>query len=384
MYDIILKGCRLFDGERFYNEPTDIAIERGRIAKIGTVSDCKAEFVRDCTGMTVTPGLIDAHAHFAPFAGIGVDPHLACLPFGVTAVLDAGSVGCNTVDSVAGAMYTAPVETRLFMNVCSSGLNSLRSYPEDIDPAKFDRAKIERMFDKYPDKLCGLKIRMGKECSLHYGKEPLKAALELAHGIGVPLCTHVSNPDFPAGELAEMMGEGDIFTHTYQGRGNTILDGDKIDIRILRARERGVIFDVGDACFHLDFEVFSTALATGFAPDLIGSDITDKGVFHHGVFALPMTLSKLVSMGMNEADVLRTATSKAADTLGFKGGRIAEGRAADIAVFRAKHNCGTFKDGKGHIIDASYYLVPQLTVKNGSVAWCNIEFREGYTENPAK
>lgn len=381
MYDIILKGCRLFDGEKFYAEPTDIAIERGKVAKIGALADCKAEFVRDCTGLTVTPGLIDAHAHFAPFAGIGVDPNLACLPFGVTAVLDAGSVGCNTVDSVASAMYTAPVETRLFMNVCSSGLNSLRSYPEDIDPAKFDKAKIERMFEKYPDKLCGLKIRMGRECSLHYGKEPLKAALELAHGIGVPLCTHVSNPDFPAGELAEMMGEGDIFTHTYQGRGNTILDGDKIDARILRARERGVIFDVGDACFHLDFEVFSTALANGFTPDIIGSDITDKGVFHHGVFALPMTLSKLVSMGMDEEEMLKTATSKAADILGFTGGRIAEGKRADIAVFKVKHNCGTFKDGKGHILDASYYLVPQLTVKNGGVAWCNIEFRDGYKEN---
>lgn len=381
MYDIILKNCRLFDGERFYTEPTDIAIKKGRIAKIGSLGDCKAEFVRDCSGLTVTPGLIDAHAHFAPFAGIGVDPHLSCLPFGVTAVLDAGSVGCNTVDSVANAMYTAPVETRLFMNVCSSGLNSLRSYPEDIDPAKFDRAKIERMFEKYPDNLCGLKIRMGKECSLHYGKEPLRAALELAHSIGVPLCTHVSNPDFPAGELAEMMGEGDIFTHTYQGRGNTILDGDKIDIRILRARERGVIFDVGDACFHLDFEVFSTALRYGFTPDLIGSDITDKGVFHHGVFALPMTLSKLISMGMDEAEVLRTATSRAADTLGFTGGRIAEGRNADIAVFKTKRDCGTFTDGKGHKINASYYLVPQLTVKKGSVAWCNIEFREGFFEN---
>jgi predicted amidohydrolase len=137
---------------------------------------------------------------------------------------------------------------------------------------------------------------------------------------------------------------------------------------------------VGDACFHLDFEVFATALRNGFTPDLIGSDITDKGVFHHGVFALPMTLSKLISMGMDEAEVLRTATSKAADTLGFTGGRIAEGRKADIAVFKTKHGCGTFKDGKGHAINASYYLVPQLTVKSGNVAWCNIEFRDGFCE----
>jgi hypothetical protein len=148
---------------------------------------------------------------------------------------------------------------------------------------------------------------MGKECSRHYGKAPLAAALDIAHGLGVPLCTHVSDPDFPAGELAEMMGEGDIFTHTYQGRGNTIISDGSVDKRILRARERGVLFDVGDARVHLDFEVFKTALREGFVPDLIGSDITDRGAFDKGVFALPLTLSKLISLGMDEAAVLRSA-----------------------------------------------------------------------------
>ena len=378
MYDVILKNCRLFDGEGFLEGGTEIAVYGGKIAAIGGIEDYNADFKIDCTGMTVTPGLIDAHAHLAPYAGIGVDPKLACLPFGVTAALDAGSVGCNTVDSVAHAMYTAPVETRFFMNVCSYGLNSLRSYPEDIDPEKFDKKKIERMFEKYPDKLCGLKIRMGKECSRHYGKAPLAAALDLAHGLGVPLCTHVSDPDFPAGELAEMMGEGDIFTHTYQGRGNTVIDGDRIDRRILDARERGVIFDVGDACFHFDFEVFKIALAEGFLPDIIGGDVTDKGVFFSGTFALPMTLSKLVSLGMDEGEVLRRATSGAADILGFTGGRLKVGERADIAVFEVKNDGGVLFDGRRHRIDASYFLAPRMTLKDGNIAWRSIEFRNDF------
>ncbi|MBQ7011089.1 MAG: amidohydrolase family protein [Clostridia bacterium] len=378
MYDIILKNCRLFNGTDFLPEPTDIAVYNGRIAKVGNIGEYDAAHKIDCTGMTVTPGLIDAHAHFAPFSGIGVDPALSCLPFGVTAVLDAGSVGCNTLEPVASAMYTAPVETRLFMNLCSFGLNSMRSFPEDIDPDKFDKKKIERVFEKYPDKLCGLKIRMGKECSRHYGKAPLAAALDIAHGLGVPLCTHVSDPDFPAGELAEMMGEGDIFTHTYQSRGNTIIDGGSVDRRILRARERGVLFDVGDARVHLDFEVFKTALGEGFAPDLIGSDITDRGAFDKGVFALPLTLSKLVTLGMDEKEVLRRATSHAAKILGFSGGIIAEGRVADVAVWNVKHDYGKLYDGAMREIDAKYFLSPQMTLKNGNIAWRSMDFRTDF------
>ena len=376
MYDIILKNCRLFNGESFETSPCDIAISKGRIAAIGTTEGETAKNTVDCTGTTVTPGLIDFHTHLFPLSGIGIDPSVSCIPFGVTAAADAGSAGCNTFECSISSLRSMPIKTKCFLNMCSSGLFSMRTNPEDIDPDKFDIAGIERLFEKYPEILIGLKLRMGRECSRHYGKAPMKKAAETAHSLGVPLCVHISDPAYPAGELAEILDSGDIVTHTYQGRSNTILTEDNtIDPRILKARERGVLFDVGDACIHLNFNVFRTALSHGFLPDAVGSDITNTGTFHPGVFALPLVLSKLVTMGMDEAAVLKASTSRAADLLGFEGGRIAIGKPADIAVFKIVNNAGTFTDFAKNTINADYLLSPRMTVLNGNIVWRNIEFR---------
>jgi len=375
MYDIILKDCRLFNGESFDNETKDIALLNGRIAEIGKI-DAKSKKTVNCSNMTVTPGLIDFHTHLFPLTALGINPSLACLPFGVTAAADAGSAGCNTFECSLQSIRNMPIALKCFLNVCSSGLFSMRTNPEDIDPEKFDVAVIERLFAKYPDVLIGLKIRMGKESSRHYGKAPLEKAAELAKSLGVPLCVHVSDPAFPAGELAEILSAGDIMTHTYQGRGNTVLTADNaIDPRILAARERGVIFDVGDACIHFDLEVFKRCAELGFLPDTVGSDVTDSGVFDSGSFALPLVLSKLITLGMAEDKVLKAATSRAADLLGFDSGRIAVGKPADIAVFEIKHNAGIYHDRGSHTVNADYLLVPRMTVQNGSIVWRDIEFR---------
>ncbi|RBQ15844.1 hypothetical protein DP939_33070 [Spongiactinospora rosea] len=63
----VLRGGRVFDGSGAETTLTDIAIESGRIAALGTGLD--GDEVIDATGALVAPGLIDAHVH-AMFAGM--------------------------------------------------------------------------------------------------------------------------------------------------------------------------------------------------------------------------------------------------------------------------------------------------------------------------
>lgn len=370
MFDTLFTGARLFDGERFF--PGSLAVKAGKIAAIGDFAPEKAAQTVDCAGLTLTPGLIDAHLHFAGTSEIDADPALACLPYGVTAAVDAGGAGENTLEA-CGVLRRRPIGAKYFLNVCSAGFSSLRAYPENVDPACWKEDRIALLFERYPDALCGLKIRMGRECTAD--TRPVAEAARLARSLKTRLMVHVSAPAMPAGEIADLLGEGDIFTHTYQGRGNGILlpDG-TLDPRVRAARERGVLFDVGDARVHFAFSVFRRAAGEGFFPDTAGSDVTDRGLCVPGAFSLPVVVSKLVTLGMDEAAALRAATSRPAEIFGFSGGRLRVGADADLAVFAVLSGVGSFTDSAGERIPASYLLSPRLTMRRGALVWRSVEW----------
>lgn len=63
MYDLILKGGRIYDGSGMPSFNGDVAISDGRIAAIGRI-DAAADRVLDVGGLAVAPGIIDFHTHF--------------------------------------------------------------------------------------------------------------------------------------------------------------------------------------------------------------------------------------------------------------------------------------------------------------------------------
>ena len=63
MYDLILKGGRIYDGSGMPSFNADIAVRDGRIAAIGRIDDTATQ-VLDAGGLAVAPGIIDFHTHF--------------------------------------------------------------------------------------------------------------------------------------------------------------------------------------------------------------------------------------------------------------------------------------------------------------------------------
>jgi N-acyl-D-amino-acid deacylase len=63
MYDLIVKGGRIYDGSGMPSFTADLAISNGRIAAIGRINDKAAEIL-DAGGLAVAPGIIDFHTHF--------------------------------------------------------------------------------------------------------------------------------------------------------------------------------------------------------------------------------------------------------------------------------------------------------------------------------
>ena len=124
-----LVGGTVIDGTGRAIEGGTVVIDKGRIACVGTAADCplgKGVKRTDVTGSFVTPGLVDAHVHFAqtgwidgrpdgledkgvyPYedtiAALRADPgrwHRSYLCVGVTAVLDTGGAPWTVTDSHA-------------------------------------------------------------------------------------------------------------------------------------------------------------------------------------------------------------------------------------------------------------------------------------------
>ena len=63
-YDLLLKGGHVVDPKNGIDRAMDVAISGGKIARVAAgINSGEAKQTADVTGLYVTPGLIDIHAH---------------------------------------------------------------------------------------------------------------------------------------------------------------------------------------------------------------------------------------------------------------------------------------------------------------------------------
>ena len=97
-YDLLLKGGRVIDPANNVDGLFDVAIVGRFIALVDKdISSALSLRVADVTGLIVTPGLVDLHAHFYGYSA-AVHPDAHCLPEGTTTAVDVGGSGHLTFD----------------------------------------------------------------------------------------------------------------------------------------------------------------------------------------------------------------------------------------------------------------------------------------------
>ena len=162
MYDLILRNGTLYDVSRgLRGEVADIAIENGVIRKIAPDIPENAPHEIEVSGRTVTPGLIDFHAHFYA-GGTGIALKFSTYwPAGVTSAVDAGSAGFGNIESFLSSQTEEERRnTKAYLYLGSGGLSTLPAHNENIHPKYFDRKKIKMLCERYTDRICGLKLRI--------------------------------------------------------------------------------------------------------------------------------------------------------------------------------------------------------------------------------
>ena len=166
------------------------------------------------------------------------------------------------------------------------------------------------------------------------------------------------------------MAPGDIFTHAFayvSGRTPIVDAGGALRPCVRTARERGVLFDVGNGrSGHLTWDVAERAIQQGFLPDTISSDLTAPGRTDR-VFDFPTVLSKFLLLGMTLPQLVACATSRAANALpAFRDlGTLAVGAPADVAVFELRDGDVEFVDNERTVRKGRQKLVPAAVVLSG-------------------
>lgn len=367
-FDVLIKGGKVVDpGTGFFGE-ADVAIKNKAIAAVDrNIPESAAAQVIEANDRIVTPGLIDLHTHV--FRGItfwGIDADAVGSRTGVTTWIDAGSAGAYTLPGFREFIVErAAVRIYSFLNIASIGLVGHNYELQNL--AFSDPDLFVRMFKLYPDLVLGVKVRMGAPTVGENRTKPLERAKQAARACGLPLMMHIATAPPPIEEVVPFLEEGDILTHCFTGQDMRIVDDESEMLdTVRRAREGGLVFDVGHGSGSFVFSIAESLVEAGYAPDVISTDIHQLSI-GGPMFDLPTTLSKFLALGMQLPEVIRAATTRPAEVLGLDGqlGTLRPGAAGDVAIFEIKQGTFSFYDIEGNVRYGTELLVNALTMVDG-------------------
>ena len=369
-YDLIVSGGRVIDPSQGIDAVRYVALADGKVALVAdTIPADQAKDVVDATDTIITPGLIDLHTHdFWGASRYGVDPDTVHIARGVTTVVDAGSSGTHTFPAFRKHVIDR-AKTRIFAILNISGMGMALGYAglEDIRWAKVEHAV--RVGREHRDVILGVKARIPPLPADSY-REVLKRAIDAAEGMDGIFMLHLGGTSIPVAERLNMLRPGDVLTHSfrYSPGGNGILDSEGTVLEeAWAAKERGVVFDVGHGKGSFSFETMERAMAQGFFPDTISSDL-HIGNVDRTVYDLLTTLSKFLHLGMRLDEVIRLGTEAPAKVIGKSGelGTLRPGAVGDVTISKLEEGRFELSDSGGRrVVDARHRLTHVKTIKGG-------------------
>ena len=372
-HDLLLKGGRVIDPKNSIDGRLDVAVRDGRISAVAPdIGPSTAKQVYDVSGLVITPGLVDLHTHVFHTTGIkgawagdsSIQPDAFSFRTGVTTMVDAGSSGWRNFETLKHTVIDR-AQTRILALINIAGLGMITDITEQSD---FDSGAVAKLAFKYKDVVVGVK-------SAHYQKpdwESVDRAVAAGRMANIPIMVDFGYflPERPYYKLVtEHLRPGDITTHMFRGPVPWLDANGKIHAYFQQARRRGVIFDVGHGGGSFVMRNAVPAVAQGFYPDTISTDL-HTGSMNAGMQDMPTTMSKLLVMGMPLPAVVGASTWKPAQAIHREElGHLSVGVVADIAGFKLMEGDFAFADAFDARFRGKQRLFCELTLRGGRVAW---------------
>ncbi|HEU4343355.1 MAG TPA: amidohydrolase/deacetylase family metallohydrolase [Candidatus Binatia bacterium] len=372
-FDLLLTGGRVLNPAAGLDRELDVGIAGNRIAAVeSNLPRQNAKQVLDVAGCYVVPGLIDFHIHsywgVNPY-GFNADP--VCLAGGVTTAVDAGSAG--SVNFLGFKKLVNEASTTRMLAFVALAQHGVLNDPGELQNLRFaDPDAAAGCVKDCPAVGVGIKVRLHKKAVGDNGREALRLAIRAGAASGSPVMVHVGDTAISMEEIVDTLRPGDVVTHCYTPQRPSIVDeSGRLLIAVRKARERGVIFDVGHASGHFDFNLVRRAMGDGLLPNVISSDLHGRmkqpgfGV----VGDLPTTLTKFLALGLNLDRIIAACTINPARVIGWQDrlGSLEIGREADVAVLEIVSEPTKLRDSIGGEITSEQRIAVKWTIRHGEV-----------------
>ncbi len=198
VYDIAINNGRVIDPETSLDAVRHVGIAAGRIASIST-TPLRAQRTIDATGLVVSPGFIDLHAHGQSYAANTFQAH-----DGVTTALELETGADNMARWLASRAGNALINYGASASHVYARLQALGDCPEADIPvaeasnyAPLSSAQLPLLKDALRRQLeaGGLGIGVLAGYTPGASRDELRHVFEIAAEFEVPVFVHVRNPD---------------------------------------------------------------------------------------------------------------------------------------------------------------------------------------------
>jgi dihydroorotase len=380
--DLLIDDGTVIDPKNDVNAVMDVGIAGDTIATVAEdVSPERAEQVVDASGLYVTPGLIDVHAHV--FHGTEEDAYLSnsyssvkpdghTFRSGTTTVVDPGGAGWRNIRQfIEQTVERSKTRVLALLNIVGSGMKggAVEQNLRDMNPRVTAMAA-----EQYSDVVVGVKLA-------HYrGHDwtPTERAVEAGERADIPVMVDFGGASQPLSIeklFFDYLRPGDIFTHAYalldqQNRRQSIVS-EQHELRsfVAEAQERGIKFGVGHGGGSFDYDAAVPATQAGLWPNAISTDL-HTGSMNDGMKNMTNVMSKMLELGMGLEEVIRASTWRPAQIIQRPElGNLDVGAPADVAVLDLREGNFGFVDVDGDRREGSQKLVAELTVRAGDIVW---------------
>ncbi|MBT4485233.1 MAG: amidohydrolase/deacetylase family metallohydrolase [Candidatus Latescibacteria bacterium] len=407
-YDILLQGGHVIDPANNIDRIMDVAVADGKIALVGKNIPVKnSKKTIDVSGLYVSPGFIDIHVHvyytFLKDGGhmnyIVADDH--CFKSGVTTCLDVGSSGSENFEDFKEIIDNSRTRILALINIAKGGMRN----SSEQDPRQYDVQLAVDTAKNFPETVVGFKVAhywtTQPYDNLHTPWANVDAVMEAGRKADLPVMfdwyPRPASGGYPMRSYRELILEksrpGDIHTHHYAIHIPVIDKDGKVNPDVIKAQERGFIFDCGHGAGSFVWRNAIPAIEQGFISDSISTDL-HRGNTNGPVVTMINVMSKYLCMGLPLEDVIRRSTINPAREINhIELGTLSLGATADIAVFEQLKGNFSYLDTSGGKLYGDKRLKNIMTLSGGNIVfdpyalsypiWENIPKDAKYWLNPS-
>jgi dihydroorotase len=376
--EIILRNGHVIDPASGINETADVRIAGGRIEAVGRNLPARpGDRDIDVSGLYVTPGIIDMHAHVAHThsrSDLSLHPLVNTHSSGVTTVVDAGTTGWRDFAQFRHDVIDARWKIRVlgFVNIVGSGMGG----PWEHEAIEMDPKLAADTATMHADVAVGIKTAhywaKRRFDADHAPWTAVDRAVEAAERCGMPLMVDFF-PTLPVRTYEDLiltkMRPGDIHTHVFAQQFPVVDDDGEVLDYMHRARERGVIFDLGHGAGSFWFRHAVPAIRGGFVPDSISTDL-HTGNVAGVVIDMLTTMSKVLNIGVPLEQVIAMSTVAPAREINRPElGTLTPGRPADIAVLALDEGAFRYVDCERTTMAGDRRLRCEMTFYAGEIVY---------------